>query len=215
MILRFRSGSVMPARRSRNSCDGVDEDERQLQALEAPLDLVRFVEPHDAVVDEDARQPVADRSVNQHRRDRRIDAAAEAADDAAAPDLLADARCRLFDERGHRPVAAAAADVEGEVPKDFEAAIGVGDFGMEEQRVEPLRRRRHRRHRGVAARGRHDESRGRGGDEVAVARPDAQLGRQLAKSGASGSMRIVARPNSRCGAGSTRPPSKSVISCMP
>ena len=35
MILRFCSGSVMPASRSRNSVDGVDEHERQLQPLEA------------------------------------------------------------------------------------------------------------------------------------------------------------------------------------
>ena len=84
MILRFCSGSVTPASRSRNSCDGVDEDERQLQPLEPPADLRRFVEPQHAVVDEDARQPIADRAVDEQRRDRRIDAAAQPADDAAA-----------------------------------------------------------------------------------------------------------------------------------
>ena len=65
MILRLRSGSVTPARRSRNSRDGVHEDERQLQPLEAPPDLLGLVEPHDAVVDEDARQPVADGAMDQ------------------------------------------------------------------------------------------------------------------------------------------------------
>ncbi len=69
----------------------------------------------------------------------------------------------------------AAADVVGEVAQDVEAAIGVRDFRVEEQRVEPLRRRRHCRDRSVAARRRDDESRRGGGDEVAVARPHAQL----------------------------------------
>ena len=48
---------------------------------------LRLVEPQQAVVHEDAGQPVADRPVDQQRRDRRIDAAAQAADDAAVADL--------------------------------------------------------------------------------------------------------------------------------
>ena len=68
----------------------VDEDERQLQSLEARPDLVRFVLPHDAVVDEDARQAIADRAVDQHRRDRRVDAAAQPAHDPALTNLRAD-----------------------------------------------------------------------------------------------------------------------------
>ena len=35
------------------------------------------------------------------------------------------------------------------------------------------------------------------------------------KRGLSGSVRTVAWPNSRSGAGSTSPPSRSVINCMP
>ena len=66
MILRFCSGSVTPASRSRNRSDGVDEDQRQLQPLEARADLLRFVLPHHAVVDEDARQAIADRAMDQH-----------------------------------------------------------------------------------------------------------------------------------------------------
>ena len=77
MILRFCSGSVTPARRSRNSVRRVDEDERQLQPLEPLADLRRFVEPQHAVVDEDARQPIADRAVDEQRGDGRIDAAAQ------------------------------------------------------------------------------------------------------------------------------------------
>ena len=55
----------------------VHEHERQLQPLEPLADLRRLVEPQHAVVDEDAGQPVADRAMNEQRRDRRIDAAAQ------------------------------------------------------------------------------------------------------------------------------------------
>jgi hypothetical protein len=42
------------------------------------------------VIDEDAGELVADRLVDQHRRDRGIDAAREAADHLAVADLRAD-----------------------------------------------------------------------------------------------------------------------------
>ena len=58
---------------------------------------------------------VADRLVQQGGGDRGIDAAGEAADHLAAADLAADALDRLGAERRHRPVAAAAGDVMGEV----------------------------------------------------------------------------------------------------
>ncbi len=94
--------------------------------------------------------------------------------------------------------------------------IGVRDLGMEQQRVELPLGRGHRRDRRVGARGGDRESRRRGFDEVAVARPDAQLaGTSTANSGALGSMLIVASPNSRCGAGATCAAEQSVISCMP
>ena len=56
----------------------VDEVERQLQLLgEALADLVGLVVAQQAVVDEDARQPVADGAVDEHRGDRRVDAAGQ------------------------------------------------------------------------------------------------------------------------------------------
>jgi hypothetical protein len=105
-------------------------------AAEASLDLRRLVQPQHAVVDEDAGQALADGAVNQHRGDGRVDAAAQPADDPAVADLRGDARRRFLDERRHRPVSGAAADVEGEVPQDLETAIGVRDLGMEQQAVE-------------------------------------------------------------------------------
>ena len=166
---------MTPASRSRNELARVGLDDRQLHALgEALHNLRGFVLPQQSVVDEDARQPIADRVVHEHRRDRRIDAAAQAADDAPVADLLADARHRLLDERRHRPVAAAAAFAEGEVAQDLEAALGVRHLGMEQQRVQPALDALHRRNRRVRAGG-DDVKPGRRGHEVAVAGPDAHL----------------------------------------
>ena len=64
---------------------GVDEVQRQFQALEPAADLRRFVQPHHAVVDEDARQAIPDRAMDQHRRNGGIDAAAQATDHASLP----------------------------------------------------------------------------------------------------------------------------------
>ena len=157
--------------------------------------------------------------MDEQRGDRRIHAAAQSADDAAVADLVADPRRRLLHERRHRPVAGAAADVEGEVPEDVEPAIGVRDFGVEQQRVEPLRRGGHRRHRRVGARGRDGEARRRRRDEVAMARPDAQLGgdrsRRAARPARSGSSRdrtrdaAPARPRRPAGPSSTACRSRS------
>ena len=138
MILRFCSGSVTPASRSRNrSLASTKSSGRCSFSVKRLLIWLRFVVAQQPVVDEDARQPIADGAMDQHRGHRGIDAAGEAADDLARrPDLLADPRRRFFDERGDRPVAAAAADVVGEVPQDLEAVIGVHDLGMEQQRIE-------------------------------------------------------------------------------
>ena len=219
MILRFRSGSVTPARRSRNSRGGVDEHERQLQPFEAAADLVGLVETHDAVVDEDARQAIADGAMDEQRGDRRIHAAAQPAHHAPVADLLADPRGRLLDKRRHRPVAGAAADVVGEIPEDVEPAIGVHDFGVEQERVESLRRGCHRRHRRVGARRRHGEARRRRRDEIAMAGPDAQLcgdrSRRAARPARSGSSpdrtrdAAPARPHRPSGPSSTACRSRS------
>jgi hypothetical protein len=53
-------------------------------------DLLALVLAHEAVVDEDAGQLLADRLVDQQRRDARVHAARQAADDLPVADLLAD-----------------------------------------------------------------------------------------------------------------------------
>ncbi len=124
---------------------------------------------------------VADRAVNDERRHRRVDAAAQRADDMSVAHLGADPGRRLLHERCHRPVAGAAADAVREVPQNLEAMVGVDDFRMKQERVETTIRVRHRRNRRVGAR-RDDRKAGRRrGDEVAVAGPDANLTRHVRK----------------------------------
>ena len=84
-------------------------------AAEQPHHLFALAGAHQAVVDEDAGELVADRLVDQHRRDRRIDAAGEAANHPPLADLGADRFARLGAERRHRPVALQPGDVVDEI----------------------------------------------------------------------------------------------------
>ena len=82
IALRFASGSVTPASASKNRQPGVDVD--QLDAHVAPErldDLIALALAHQSGVDVDAGQLMADRPVHERRRDRRVDAAREPADD--------------------------------------------------------------------------------------------------------------------------------------
>ena len=82
MILRFCSGIGDAAQRREEPLARVDRDEVQVEALaERRDDLLGLALAQQAVVDEDAREPVAERLVAEHGRDRRVDPAREAADD--------------------------------------------------------------------------------------------------------------------------------------
>ncbi len=199
--LLFRIGHVRQPRQEH--VGGIDEVHRQPQLLVALDHLLGLVEPQHAVVDEDAVQSVADRAVNERRGNRGIDAARQGTHDAAVTDLLTNPPDRFVDERRDRPVAAAAADVEGKILQDFGPAFGVGDFGMEQQRVVSPLRRFHRRDRCVRAGRHHGKPWRRGGDEVAMTGPDAQVGRQRAEKPrrARPCTLTAAKPNSRCGDG--------------
>ena len=87
---------------------GAHVDERDVEvAAERLDDLLGLVRAHQPVVDEDARELVADRLVDEQRRDGRVDAAGEPADDALRADLRADPLDLLLDHRGGRPASAA------------------------------------------------------------------------------------------------------------
>ena len=95
------------------------------------------------MIDEDAGELLADRFVDQHGGDRRVDAAGQAADHAALADLLADFLDRLVLEGAHGPVAGEARDLAHEIADQRRAVRRVHDFEMELRGVEfALRRRR-------------------------------------------------------------------------
>ena len=128
--------------------------------------------------------------MDDQRRHRRIDAAAERADNASAIDPCANPRGRLCHERRHRPVAGTAADAVCEIAEDFEAALRVRHFRMKKQRVQTAPRVGHRRDRRVRARAEHRKTGRRRRDEIAVARPDFDFVGHAGKE-----RRPVARPD--------------------
>ena len=104
--LRLRVGDAREPREE--PLLGADVDERDVEvAAEGLDDLLRLVGAHEPVVDEHARELVADRLVDEQRRDGRVDAAGEAADDALGADLRADPLDLLLDHGGGRPASAA------------------------------------------------------------------------------------------------------------
>ena len=91
IALRLASGSVTPGEPREEAVLGVDGDERHLEVVaEGGDDLLALVLAHQAVVDEHARELVADRAVHEQRGHRRVDAAGEPADHLAVADLGAD-----------------------------------------------------------------------------------------------------------------------------
>ena len=134
---------------------GIDVDRRARRgcARTCRITCVGLVLAQQAVVDEHAGQPVADRAW----------ISAAATDESTPPDrprmhlvaadLRADRGDRLVDVVGHVPVAAAAADVVHEAREDRLALLRVRDLGMELHGVEAARLVGHRRDRArVAAR---------------------------------------------------------------
>ena len=147
-------------------------DERDVVvAAEQADDLIGLARAHQAVIDEDAGQLVADRLMDQHRRHRAVDAARKAADHLAGANLLADLGDLGRAEFGHRPVAREAADMAGEIGDELGAIRGVDHLGVELHAVEALFIVRDDRE-GRARRGGDDaEPGGERGDLVAVAHP--------------------------------------------
>ena len=169
MILRFSSGSSTPASRARKrSCawtctSGTWKCPRE--RLDHLLGLVLAQQP---VVDEDARELVADRLVHEQRGDGGVDPAREPADHPLAADLRADALDLLLDDGGRRPRGRRAGDVVEEPLQDLLAVRRVHDLGVELDAVElarvvleggDRRRRRARRRPRAPAGGAVTESR--------------------------------------------------------
>ena len=110
---------------------GVDGADVEAEVRERFLDHRAVAGAQQAVVDEDAGEPLADRAVQECGRDGRVDAARQAADHSTRRRLLADARHRLLDERARCPVGGGAADAVHEVGEHLAAALAVHDLGVE------------------------------------------------------------------------------------
>ncbi len=149
-----------------------------VETVEGLDDLRGLALAQQPVVDEDTRELVADRLVDEQRRHRRVDAARERAEDPLVPDLGANTLDLLLDHRRRRPRRRNAGHVVEEVLQDRLAVRRVDDLGMELDAVAPLLAILERGHRRVLGR-RHDAG-ARGGldDRVAVRHPGRLVGRQ-------------------------------------
>ena len=111
--LAFLFGVVDARQLSQETFPGVDHDEVHLEGLlEDLLDGFRLVLAHEAVVDEDAGQLVADGAVDERRTDRAVDAAGEGAEDLLVADGLFDLFHGVLNEGFDRPVLLEAAGFE-------------------------------------------------------------------------------------------------------
>ena len=81
------------------------------------------------MVDEDARELVAHRLVDEQRGDRGVDAAGEPADDALTADLGPDALDLLLDHGGGRPRRRRARNLVEEVLQELLPVRRVDDLG--------------------------------------------------------------------------------------
>ena len=177
MILRFCSGSVTPAKPIEEQIGRIDEIERQLQLVAKPLlDLVGFVVTQQSVVDEDARQPIANRAMNEHRRDRGVHAARR----ARTPPCPAPTCCRMRSVASSMNEAIVQSPVQphtpiGEVPQDLDAVVRVHDFRVEQQRIQLRARVLPSRRSAPSCSSRPRKPRRHGRHIVAVARPDPEF----------------------------------------
>ena len=102
--------------------------------------LLRFVLTQEPVIDEHARQLIADRLVHEQRGDSRVDAARQRAEDALVPNCRADPLHLLLDHGGGRPRRRRARDVVEEVLQQLGPVRGVHDLGVELHAVETTAR---------------------------------------------------------------------------
>ena len=172
-------GLAQPGQALEEAVLGVDGHERHLEVVaEGGDDLLALVLAHQPVVDEHARQLVADRAVHEQRGDARVHAAREPADHAAVADLGADRGDLLVDDRLRAPRALAAADVLEERRQHLLAVGRVDDLGVE---LDPVEAALDVLQRGDGRLGRarqRGEARRRLVDRVAVRHPARLLGRR-------------------------------------
>src|ERR1017187_9511659 len=102
---------------------------------EDALHYFLFSVAQQSVVHENAGELVADRFMQQRRYHGRIDTAAQPEHDFCIAHLSPHPFARFLDERAHRPIHCAMADVIDKVLQNLLAARGVRDFRMKLQAV--------------------------------------------------------------------------------
>ena len=163
---------------------GIDADKVQVVRTfraEHGLDLVALVLSEEAVIDEDARQLLADRLREQDRRHGGVDAARKRTECLARADLLTQSFYRRLDEGRHLPIALAQRDAAHKVFKDLRAVFRVHDLGMELYGIELSCRIFHRRDGAVRCLCRHAKAFGRFGNVVGVTHPTDALLRYISE----------------------------------
>src|SRR3546814_15705797 len=93
-------------------------------------DLLGLAEAHQAVIDEDAGELIADRLVDQHRRDGAVDAAGKAANHLPLAHLLADLRDLGRAKHGHGPVAGKTTTMPSDTGEKTAPAGRAGEIGV-------------------------------------------------------------------------------------
>src|SRR5213594_2876486 len=102
-----------------------------MQALpEGGEHSLELVFSQQAIVDEDAGQPLAGGAMHQKGRNGGVNASAQTADDPGLPDAFRDRANRRFDEGSHGPVSPATANAGEEVFQDRRPVIRVDNLGM-------------------------------------------------------------------------------------
>src|SRR6478672_11342317 len=130
LALLLRVGdATKPGEEARASING---DQRNVVVAAKEIDhLTRLVLAEQPMIDEDAGELIADRFVDEQRRDGRVDPAREPADHAALPDLTPDARDFGGAELRHRPIAGAACYCMHEIGDEFGTVRRMHDLRME------------------------------------------------------------------------------------
>ena len=158
---------------------GLHVHERHVERAVEGLDhLLRLALPQQAMVDEDARQLVADRPVHEQGSDRRVDAAGERAEHALVADLGSNALDLLLDHRGRCPRRHRSRHLVEEVLEHVLSVRGVDDLGVELHTVEPALGVLEGRDGRVLRRRDDPRAGGRRDDRVAVRHPDRLVVRQ-------------------------------------
>ena len=174
LALLLRIGN--PLELAKEATGSIDDLEADLEITpEEFVYRIPLAEAQEAVVNKDAGELVTDRLVNERGRHGGIDPSAQAQNDTAITDLIADLGADALNEGTHGPVALTAANAVKEVLEDCLAPGGVVHLGMKLHAVDLPLRIRNDGVRGVLRRPNRGKALGQLFHTVAVAVPDIDL----------------------------------------